>query len=126
MPIVTVTTSGKKPKAFKDSVFDAIQDALSEAGVPRTNKFHRFLELSPEDFRFDPAFPDARRARTGDFLLIEIVWSTGRTVLVKKQVLQKLAASLEASGFDAENVMVHFQETPWENWACAGGRLTHA
>lgn len=126
MPIVTVTARGQKSKDFKDCVFDAIQDALAQAEVPRTNKFHRFVELSPEDFRFDPTVPDARRPRTDDFLLIEIVWSTGRTVPVKKKVVEQLALSLTMSGLDPENVMVYFQETAWDNWACAGGRLTHA
>ncbi|MDB5848306.1 MAG: hypothetical protein JWP29_2058 [Rhodoferax sp.] len=126
MPIITVTAMGEKSKSFKDAVFDAIQDALAEVGVPKTNKFHRFLELAPEDFRFDATFPDARRARDADFILIEIVWSTGRTVPMKKKVLEKLASSLQASGLEPENAMVYFQETAWENWACAAGRLTHA
>lgn len=126
MPIVTVTTTGRKPRAFKDAVFDAIQDALAEIGVPRENRFHRFLELAPEDFRFGETFPEARRPRTEDFILIEIVWSVGRTVVAKKAALEKLAASLQAAGLDPENAMVCFSETAWENWACAGGRLGYA
>lgn len=126
MPIITVTARGTKSTSFKDAVFNALQDALFDAGVPRTNKFHRFVELPPEDFRFHDAFPDARHPRTDDFLLIEIVWSTGRSVPVKKKMLETLAHALRASGFDPENVMVYFVDTAWENWACAGGRLTHA
>ncbi len=126
MPIVTVTARGRKTAEFKDAVFDAIQEGLAQAGVPRTNRFHRFIEQAPEDFRFHAEFPDARRPRTDDFLLVEIVWSTGRAVPVKKQALEALARALEAAGFDPENVMVYFIETAWENWACAGGRLTHA
>jgi phenylpyruvate tautomerase PptA (4-oxalocrotonate tautomerase family) len=126
MPIVTVTSQGPKSLQFKDTVFNAIQDALAEVGVPNANKFHRFIELSPDDFRFGPDFPDARRPRGKDFLLIEIVWSTGRHVLHKKQMLEKLARSFEEAGMDPENMMVYFQETVWENWACAGGRLTYA
>jgi hypothetical protein len=29
-------------------------------------------------------------------------------------------------GFNAENVMVCFKETSWENWSFGGGRLIHA
>ena len=126
MPIVTITTRGKKPSAFKDALFDAVQEALLQAGVPKANKFHRFLELAPEDFRFDSQYPDARQPRNDNFVLIEILWSAGRSVLVKKKVLQTLVEQLEASGIDPENAMVAFQETGWESWACAGGRLTHA
>jgi len=126
MPIVTITTRGKEPAAFKDALFDAVQEALLQAGVPKANKFHRFLELAPEDFRFDDRFPDARQPRNENFVLIEILWSAGRSVLVKRKVLQTLVEHLQASGIDPENAMVAFQETAWENWACAGGRLTHA
>ena len=125
MPIVTITTTRGKSKAFKDAVFDALQAALHQAGVPRENKFHRFIELAPEDFRFGAKFPDAQRPRDSNFLLIEILWSTGRTVAMKRALLKSLAHSLEGADIDPENVMVYFQETAWENWACAGGRLTH-
>lgn len=126
MPIVTITARGQRPVAFKNAVFDAVQQALLQAGVPKANKFHRFLELAPEDFRFDSEFPDARNPRNDDFILIEILWSAGRSVLIKKNVLQTLVEHLQASGIDPENAMVAFQETAWENWACAGGRLNHA
>lgn len=126
MPIVTITARGQKPVDFKNAVFDAVQQALLQAGVPKANKFHRFLELAPENFRFDGEFPDARHPRNDDFILIEILWSAGRSVLVKKKVLQTLVEHLQALGIDAENAMVAFQETTWESWACAGGRLTHA
>lgn len=126
MPIISVTTTHGKSAQFKDAVFDALQTALSQVGVPRDNKFHRFIELAPEDFRFGSQFPDAQRPRDNDFLLIEVIWSTGRTVAMKRDLLKTLARSLETIGIHPENMMVYFQETAWENWACAGGRLTHA
>ncbi|SEK17346.1 MULTISPECIES: tautomerase family protein [unclassified Variovorax] len=126
MPIVTVTAQGQKTPQFKDSIFNAIQKSMAEIGVPEANKFHRFIELSKEDFRFGAEFPDARRPRGDDFVLVEIVWSTGRHVLQKKKMLEKLAGLLESAGMDPEKMMVYFQETAWENWACAGGRLTYA
>ena len=49
----------------------------------------------------------------------------GRSVKVKKKLLEELAISLTHSGFDMENVMVCFKETVWENWSFAGGRLIH-
>lgn len=126
MPIVTITALGKKPADFKNAVFDAVQVALLQAGVPKANKFHRFVEMAPDDFRFDSEFPDARRVRDDNFILIEILWSTGRSVLIKKKVLETLMKELRDSGIDPENAMVAFQENAWENWACAGGRLAYA
>ena len=95
------------------------------SGVPATDRFQRVLELSEEDFYFDPSYPDLSTERTQDFVLIEILWSVGRSVKVKKKMLQELMASLSAQGLNPENVMVCFKETVWENWAFGGGRLIH-
>jgi len=37
-----------------------------------------------------------------------------------------IAALGRDPGLDAEQVMIVFVETAWENWAFAGGRLLHA
>lgn len=126
MPLVTVTVAGRKPAQFKAAVLDAIHGALVAAGVPATDRFQRVLELEPENFRFDAGYPDVRTERSPDFVLVEILWSAGRSVKVKRNLLEDLAAKLEAVGLDPESVMVCFKETSWENWAFAGGRLLHA
>ena len=125
MPLVTLTVVRPKPAAFKDSVLQAVHAALVSIGVPEADRFHRVLELAPEDFRFDPGYPDVQGQRTGDFLLIEIVLSAGRSVKVKKQFLAHLMGGLAAAGHNPENAMVVFKETTWENWAFAGGRQIH-
>lgn len=125
MPFVTITVRKPKTSAFKSAVLDAVHAALVTSGVPQTDKFQRVLELDADDFRFDPAYPDVVGARDEDFVLIEIVWSAGRSVKVKKALLADLMARLTQAGFNTENVMVAFKETSWENWSFAGGRLIH-
>jgi phenylpyruvate tautomerase PptA (4-oxalocrotonate tautomerase family) len=125
MPLVTLTVRQPKSPAFKSAVLDAVHDALAAAGVPVTDKFQRVLELPADDFRFDPGYPDLATPRTDDFVLIEILWSVGRSVKVKKKLLGELMANLRTAGFDPENVMVCFKETSWENWSFGGGRLLH-
>ena len=125
MPIVTLTVLRPKSAQFKDSVLRAVHGALVSIGVPEADRFHRVLELSPEDFRFDRSYPDVQGGRSDEFILIEIVLSAGRSVKVKKQFLASLIGSLAAAGHDPENVMVVFKETTWENWAFAGGRQIH-
>lgn len=125
MPFVTLTVRKPKTTEFKDKVFAAVHAALIATGVPDTDKFQRVLELDPADFRYDSHYPDVQTARTDDFVLIEILWSTGRSVKVKKKLLAELMDRLKAGGFDPENVMVAFKETTWENWSFAGGRLLH-
>ena len=125
MPLVTLTVRKPKTAEFKSKVLDAVHQALVSSGVPATDKFQRVIELAPKDFRFDPGYPDVKGTRTDDFALIEILWSVGRSVKVKRKLLEELMALLSAAGLDTENVMVCFKETTWENWSFAGGRLIH-
>lgn len=125
MPLVTVTVRKGKPPAFKAAVLDAIHAALVSSGVPATDRFQRVLELDAESFRFDPTYPDLKKERTGDFVLVEILWSVGRSVKVKRKLLDELVGLVSRVGVDPEQLMVVFKETTWENWAFAGGRQIH-
>ena len=126
MPLVTVTTRKGKSAQFKSAVLGAVHGALIAAGVPEKDRFQRVLELGPDDFRFDPDYPDVSARRTDDFVLIEVLFSVGRSVKVKKKILADMLASLAKDpGLNADNVMVVFKETLWENWAFAGGRFIH-
>ena len=126
MPLVTLTVRNGKSAAFKSAVLSAVHRALVTSGVPEKDRFQRVLELSADDFRFDPEYPDAAVPRTGDFVLIEILLSVGRSVNVKKKILADIIADVAKDpGLNPDNVMVVFKETSWENWAFAGGRLIH-
>lgn len=125
MPLVTLTVQKPKTAAFKDQVLAAVHAALVASGVPETDRFHRVLELDPVDFRFDASYPDLSKPRNSDFVLIEILLSAGRSVKVKKKIVQDITGSLADAGFEAENIMICFKETSWENWSFGGGRLIH-
>jgi phenylpyruvate tautomerase PptA (4-oxalocrotonate tautomerase family) len=126
MPLVTVTLRKPKSPAFKAGVLKAVHAALVAAGVPEKDRFHRVLELSAEDFAYDPTYPDASRPRDDGFVLVEILLSVGRSVKVKRQILADIVAGMQRDpGVDPENVFVVFKETSWENWAFAGGRQIH-
>jgi phenylpyruvate tautomerase PptA (4-oxalocrotonate tautomerase family) len=125
MPLVTLTVRKPKSATFKADVLDAVHAALVASGVPATDKFQRVIELEAEDFRFDPSYPDLQSKRSENFVLIEVLWSVGRSVKIKKKLLEELMASLSRQGLDPEHVMVCFKETAWENWAFGGGRLIH-
>jgi phenylpyruvate tautomerase PptA (4-oxalocrotonate tautomerase family) len=125
MPIVTITLRKPKPTAFKQRMLDAIHAALVDIGAHPNDRFHRVLELSEENFHFDPTFPDVRTRRTDDFVLVEILLGVGRSVKVKKQLLAGITERLSRDGFDTEQLMVVFQDVPWEHFSPAGGRLPH-
>ena len=126
MPLVTVTVRKPKPTVFKQAVLDCVHEALVASGVPATDRFQRVLELDAADFVFDPRYPDLDSDRGQDFVLIEILWSLGRSVKVKRKLLADLIGALARHGIDGEHVMVCFKETTWENWSFGGGRLLHA
>ena len=126
MPLVTLTVRRGKDAAFKSAVLNAVHGALVASGVPESDRFHRVLELSAEDFRFVASYPDLASPRTEDFVLIEILLSTGRSVKVKRKIAVDLIDSLrQAPGLDPDNVMLVFKETSWENWSFGGGRFIH-
>jgi len=110
----------------KSAVLDAIHAALVSAGVPPHDRFQRVIELSPDNVRIDGTYPDVAGTRGDDFLLVEILWSVGRSVKIKRALLTELMTLLSRAGIDIEQVMVVFKETGWENWSFAGGRLLHA
>jgi phenylpyruvate tautomerase PptA (4-oxalocrotonate tautomerase family) len=127
MPLVTVTLRKGKSTEFKSAVLSAVHRALVASGVPEADRFQRVLELGPDDFRFDPAYPDVSVPRTDDFVLVEVLLSVGRSVKVKRKILSDIVGSMAtAPGLHPDNVMVVFKETQWENWAFAGGRIIHA
>jgi phenylpyruvate tautomerase PptA (4-oxalocrotonate tautomerase family) len=126
MPIVTLTVRKPKPAAFKAQVLDAVQAALVDAGADPRDRFHRVHELDDANFQFDPSFPDVRTRRGEDFVLVEILLGAGRSVRIKKQIVAGIVERLSSHGFDAENLMLVFQDVPWENWSPAGGRIPHA
>jgi hypothetical protein len=125
MPLVTLTVRKPKSSAFKTTMLDAVHAALVSSGVPETDRFQRVIELEAENFRFDPTYPDVKTERNDEFALIEILWSVGRSVKVKRKLLEQPMSTLAQAGIDTENVLVCFKETAWENWAFAGGRLIH-
>jgi len=127
MPLITLTLREGKSREFKTAVLDAVHRALVASGVPEKDRFHRVLTLGPDDFRFDPDYPDLASPRNDDFVLIEILLSVGRSVKVKRKILADIMAGVtQAPGLNPENVMVCFKETQWENWAFGGGRIIHA
>jgi phenylpyruvate tautomerase PptA (4-oxalocrotonate tautomerase family) len=126
MPLVTITVRRGKDAAFKSAVLNAVHNALVASGVPQADRFHRVLELSAEDFRYDASYPDLSRPRSDDFVLIEVLLSTGRSVKVKRKIAVDLIDGLrQAPGLDPEDVMLVFKETLWENWSFGGGRFIH-
>jgi phenylpyruvate tautomerase PptA (4-oxalocrotonate tautomerase family) len=127
MPLVTMTLQKERAASVRSRMLDAVHAALVAAGVPETDRFQRVLQLDADTFRFDPRYPDLATPRSEGFVLIEILWSVGRSVKIKRTLAARIASDVAAAAdLSPEHVMVVFVETAWENWAFGGGRLLHA
>ena len=98
MPLVTLTVRQDAPAAIRAGVLDAVHAALVASSVPATDVFQRVLALAPADFRFDPRYPDLDSDRPPTFVLVEVRWSVGRSVQVKRALLRRLMASVAVGG----------------------------
>ena len=127
MPLVTLTLRCPREPAVKRAMLDAVHQALVASGVPAADRFQRVIVPAPGDLVVDPRYPDLDRDRDGDAVIVEVLWSVGRSVKVKRKVVADIVAGIaHAASIDPDDVMVVFVETAWENWAFAGGRLLHA
>ncbi len=130
MPFVTLTVLDSTTAAHRRALLDAVHAALVAVGVPPADRFQRVLALAPESLVFDPHFPatadNNHHPRNQQFAIVEVLWSVGRSVKVKQQMLQHLVEGLQRIDHDPEQLLLMFKETAWENWSFAGGRLLHA
>ena len=127
MPLVTVTLRRPREPAVKRAMLDAVHEALVASGVPAADRFQRVIVPAPDDLVVDPRYPDLARDRGEGSVIVEVLWSVGRSVKVKRKVVADIVAGIaHAASIDPDDVMVVFVETAWENWAFAGGRLLHA
>ena len=95
-----------------DAMLDAIHAGLVGAGVPAADRFQRVIELPAKSFRFDARYPDLTVPRNERFVLIEILWSVGRSVKIKRPLAGTIASAVAAAaGIDPEQVMIVFVET---------------
>ena len=126
MPLVTLTVQRPKSAAFKALMLDAIHEALISGGIPVNDRFQPVIELAAEDICFDATYLDLSKPRDENFMVVQVLWSVGRSANVKRALLLDLMARLCEHGIDSEQVMVCFKETAWVDWSFAGGRLLHA
>jgi phenylpyruvate tautomerase PptA (4-oxalocrotonate tautomerase family) len=129
MPWVTLTVNERMAEDQRRALLDAVHASLVSVGVPQADRFQRVMALPGHAFIFDSHYPGTDTQAPGRderFAVVEVLWSVGRSVKIKRQFLQHLHGALLAQGLDPEQLMLVFKETAWENWSFAGTRLLHA
>ena len=116
---------GKSPEYVR-SVADAVHESLvSQANVPRDDRFQVIQELDDEALIAHPTYGGVNRSK--DLLIIEITLNAGRTVEIKKNLYADIARRLQDSAdVRPDDVMISLVEVIKENWSFGGGRATYA
>ena len=97
--------------ALSEAIHAAVVQALS---FPPDKRFHRFIELEPEDF-IHPA------DRSENYTIIEISMFVGRTEAAKRELIRGLFREIEARcGIAPQDVEITIFETPKANWGIRG------
>jgi hypothetical protein len=78
MPFVTFSVRRGLSAVDKSRISEAMLEAQVAAGYHPADRFHRFLEVGPDDLLADLRFPDYATDRTDRFMVVEIVISSGR------------------------------------------------
>ncbi|MEN0129693.1 MAG: tautomerase family protein [Brevundimonas sp.] len=93
-------------------VSDAIHAALVESwGIPAEKRFHRFLLLDPEDLV---------APRSADYLIVEIVCFTGRSLPARRALVAALFEAGRELGLTPDDLEVVILEAPPHNWGIRG------
>ncbi len=73
MPLFTITMRSGRRSCNKAAISSAIHAASVSVGYPGNDMFQRFFILEADDLLIDPTYPGLPRARTEEFLLIEVL-----------------------------------------------------
>jgi phenylpyruvate tautomerase PptA (4-oxalocrotonate tautomerase family) len=123
MPLFTVTMRAGRGTAEKDAISAAIHEASVSAGYPEDDFFQRFISLEEADLRINLHYPDLRKPRSRQVLMIEALLSSGTAEDRKRLLLSAMVSRLQEAGTDPEDVMVFFGEIDRSNSSFGGGRL---
>jgi phenylpyruvate tautomerase PptA (4-oxalocrotonate tautomerase family) len=101
----------RQRQALSDVIHACVVKTLQ---LPPDKRFHRFFALEAEDF----VHPDDR---TGRYTILEISMFEGRSIEVKKQLINLLFSRLESAlGIAPQDVEITIFETPRHNWGIRG------
>ncbi|MFD1522987.1 tautomerase family protein [Pseudonocardia yunnanensis] len=123
MPLFTVTMRAGRATAEKDAISAAIHEASVSSGYPEDDFFQRFISLEEADLRISPRYPDLRKPRSGQVVMIEALLSSGTADARKRLLLSAMVSRLQAAGTDPDDVMVFFGEVDRSSSSFGGGRL---
>ena len=116
-------TSPEIVKAIGDVVYDAM---IQTANVPEHDKFQIVNRHAGDELVY-PAAGYLGFTYTSKIVFIQITWSTGRSVEVKKAFYKAIAEGIhEKTGIRKEDVWISLVESNREDWSFGGGEMQYA
>jgi 4-oxalocrotonate tautomerase len=125
MPLVRISLQAGKPDSYRAAISNQVYEAMRETlGIPDGDRFQIITEHQAEQLIADPNFMGMKRS--GDFVLIQIFLSRGRTTEAKQALYQRIAARLHTSpGIAMDDVMVVLTEVGLDDWSFGRGEAQY-
>jgi phenylpyruvate tautomerase PptA (4-oxalocrotonate tautomerase family) len=126
VPFVKFFLRKGKSQEYVRGVTDAVHAALvAQVNIPADDRFQVVLELDDAKLIAHPSYGGVNRSN--DLIIVEITFSTGRTVEIKKNLYADIVRRLEQSvDVRPDDVVICLVEVTKENWSFGGGRATYA
>jgi len=102
-------------KGKKEKLSNVIHDCVVESlRLPKNKRAHRFINLEKDDFYYP-------EGRTDDYIIIEIMMISGRTVETKKSLIKMLFKEInEQLNISTTDIEISILESPASNWGFRG------
>jgi 4-oxalocrotonate tautomerase len=125
MPLVRISLAPGRGPDDRRAIADGVHRALVEtAGVPAADRFQIVEEVPGPDLHFSPDYLGI--ARTEGVVFVQVFFSVGRSVEVKKALYTKMAENLAASpGLRKEDLVINLVEVAKENWSFGNGLMAY-
>jgi 4-oxalocrotonate tautomerase len=121
MPMTRVALRRGKDAKYKRALLDGIYQAMREAcHIAENDRFMSITEHEPSDFVFGADYLGIERS--GDLLQIQIFWSPGKTVEMKRALYRRIVELLGINpGVRSEDCFICIFESAAENWSFGNG-----
>jgi 4-oxalocrotonate tautomerase len=120
MPMVRIDLILGKSEGHRQTIGEAVQQALISIGVPADDRFQVITEHDPANVIYPRAYLGLEH--TPGLVMIQITFNEGRTTAQKQALFKAIAEGIHAAtGVRAEDVIVNLVEVKRENWSFGAG-----
>jgi len=125
MPLVRISLQAGNADSYRTAISNGVYEAMRETlNIPDGDRFQIITEHGHGQLIADPSFMGM--TRTGDFVLIQIFLSRGRTTEIKQALYRRIVEKLCVSpGLDSDNVMIVLTEVGLDDWSFGRGEAQY-